>query len=705
MADYLVSLKADTSQIKKDIDGVKGSVDGLVTAAKAFAVAFIGSKFVGFLQDAVAEATAAEDALNELKGAFIASGIESESAAESFKVFAAEIQRTTKVSDDLAISSAAQLQALGNFTENGLKVATKAAIDFAAFYKKDLATAIQLVGKAANGEVGSLSKLGIKVKEGATNAETFANFLDKISKSSGAAEREVLTFSGAMAQLQNNASDVLESIGNVIINNDALKGSIQLATKVFIDLQAIVEKNADSIGVVLSGAIDFLLVGMRAVLNVLVESVKGWRLFINAGQQAFAGLIGYAAEFLSYILEIGKFIPGLSGKVEGLQLFLDDVAKGQGKVVEDLKDSADKLLDTGMVSATGGESPMAKSFRDAAKATGPLVQSVVKTTKGLEEEKKQRDALNAAIKEGSKDIGSFIANMKKMKGAGSGDLIGAAASALTSSLSKGAEGARQAVVSTLTTAATALLGPVGQALGPLFDLLSQGPEKVKELVDAFASAIPQVISNIVLALPVLIQAISDNIPLIIDAFIANLPALIEGFIQALPAVILSLSLLMPKIAYAFTVGLIKLIPKFFDQFIAGIPDVFVAFTNQLITAAGEFINSIWEWIKNTIPGAGAAGKAATGDFGGAASDVISGIGDFFGFAEGGMVPAGYPNDSFPAKLTSGEAILPTDTVAKLESFLANGGGAGQNVTINLVVGEERLAKVMLNLNRQGFRVS
>ena len=414
MADYIVSLKADTSKIKKDIEDVKGSVDGLVTAAKAFAVAFIGSKFVGFLQDAVAEATAAEDALNELKGAFIGSGIEAESAAASFKVFASEMQKTTKYGDDQVISLAAQLQALGNFTEQGLQVATKAALDFAAFYKKDVATAIQLVGKAANGEVGSLKKLGISVKEGATNAETFANFLEKIGKSSGAAEREVLTFSGAMAQLQNNASDVLESIGNVIINNDALKGSIQLATRVFIDLQAIVEKNADSIGIVLSGAIDFLLVGMRAVLNVLVESVKGWRLFINAGQQAFAGLVGYAAEFLSYILEIGKFIPGLGDKVAGLQLFLDDVAKGQGKVVDDLEDSATKLLDTGMVSATGGESPMAKSFRDTAKATGPLVQNIVATGKGADEAKKQLEAMKTALTNGSRDISSFVVNIKEI---------------------------------------------------------------------------------------------------------------------------------------------------------------------------------------------------------------------------------------------------------------------------------------------------
>ena len=701
MADYLVSLKADVSQAKKDIEGVKGSVDGLVTAAKAFAVAFIGSKFVGFLQDAVAEATAAEDALNELKGAFIGSGIEAESAAASFKIFAAEMQRTTKYGDDQVISLAAQLQAMGNFTEQGLKVATKAALDFAAFYKKDVATAIQLVGKAANGEVGSLSKLGIKVKEGATNAETFANFLEKIAKSSGAAEREVLTFSGAMAQLQNNASDVLESIGNVIINNDALKGSIQLATRVFIDLQAIVEKNADSIGVVLSGAIDFLLVGLRAVLNVLVESVKGWRLFINAGQQAFAGLVGYAAEFLSYILEIGKFIPGLSDKVEGLQLFLDDVAKGQGKVVDDLKDSADKLLDTGMVSATGGESPMAKSFRDAAKATGPLVQNVVTTAKGADEAKKQLEKMNTALTNGSKDISSFVVNIKEISKASASQQGGALASAVTQSLVKGAAGASAAISGTLGAVANSFLPGIGGAVTALVDLFAQGPEKVRETINAFAAAIPQVLSNIILSLPVFIQAIVDNIPMIIDALIASIPFLIEALVQALPQLIVSLTMLMPKIAYAFTVGLIKMLPMLFNELIAGIPDIVTQFINQFVAGIPTIVNQFIEFIKSAIPGGGTAVKAATGDVGG----VISDIGNFFGFAEGGMVPAGYPNDSFPAKLTSGEAILPTDTVAKLDSFLSNGGGAGQNVTVNLVVGEEQLAKVILNLNRQGFRLN
>jgi hypothetical protein len=701
VADYLVSLKADVSQAKKDIEGVKGSVDGLVTAAKAFAVAFIGSKFVGFLQDAVAEATAAEDALNELKGAFIGSGIEAESAAASFKIFAAEMQRTTKYGDDQVISLAAQLQAMGNFTEQGLKVATKAALDFAAFYKKDVATAIQLVGKAANGEVGSLSKLGIKVKEGATNAETFANFLEKIAKSSGAAEREVLTFSGAMAQLQNNASDVLESIGNVIINNDALKGSIQLATRVFIDLQAIVEKNADSIGVVLSGAIDFLLVGLRAVLNVLVESVKGWRLFINAGQQAFAGLVGYAAEFLSYILEIGKFIPGLSDKVEGLQLFLDDVAKGQGKVVDDLKDSADKLLDTGMVSATGGESPMAKSFRDAAKATGPLVQNVVTTAKGADEAKKQLEKMNTALTNGSKDISSFVVNIKEISKASASQQGGALASAVTQSLVKGAAGASAAISGTLGAVANSFLPGIGGAVTALVDLFAQGPEKVRETINAFAAAIPQVLSNIILSLPVFIQAIVDNIPMIIDALIASIPFLIEALVQALPQLIVSLTMLMPKIAYAFTVGLIKMLPMLFNELIAGIPDIVTQFINQFVAGIPTIVNQFIEFIKSAIPGGGTAVKAATGDVGG----VISDIGNFFGFAEGGMVPAGYPNDSFPAKLTSGEAILPTDTVAKLDSFLSNGGGAGQNVTVNLVVGEEQLAKVILNLNRQGFRLN
>jgi hypothetical protein len=309
---------------------------------------------------------------------------------------------------------------------------------------------------------------------------------------------------------------------------------------------------------------------------------------------------------------------------------------------------------------------------------------------------KRKQLLDAS----SKDITSFIANFKKLKDSGaSGDeLLGAGIGAAVGSISKGAEGARVAVVGAIGEAAK-LAGPLGAAVGPLVDLLSQGPEKVKETINAFIQAIPTVLENIILSIPVLIQAIVDNLPGLIDRLVSILPVVIDAFIELLPGLLVSLSLLMPKISLAFTIALIKSIPSITEAFIIGVPMIIYEFTVGLIKAAYDFGVAIWDAVKDLIPGGNSVEKAQDGDFVGA-------IGDFFGFAEGGMVPAGYPNDSFPAKLTSGEAILPTDTVAKLESFLANGGGgAGQNVTINLVVGEEQLAKVILNLNRQGFRLN
>lgn len=57
-----------------------------------------------------------------------------------------------------------------------------------------------------------------------------------------------------------------------------------------------------------------------------------------------------------------------------------------------------------------------------------------------------------------------------------------------------------------------------------------------------------------------------------------------------------------------------------------------------------------------LPGSN-LGKAAT--FVGRFKDLFAGFGGF-GLAEGGIIPPGYPNDTFPARLTSGEAVIPLD---------------------------------------------
>ena len=73
-------------------------------------------------------------------------------------------------------------------------------------------------------------------------------------------------------------------------------------------------------------------------------------------------------------------------------------------------------------------------------------------------------------------------------------------------------------------------------------------------------------------------------------------------------------------------------------------------------------------------------------------------GGIAGLAEGGIVPPGYPNDTFPARLSSGEAVIPLD---RLSSII---GDQGQQVFIpDLRISGEDLVivfnKAQNNFNR------
>ncbi len=72
------------------------------------------------------------------------------------------------------------------------------------------------------------------------------------------------------------------------------------------------------------------------------------------------------------------------------------------------------------------------------------------------------------------------------------------------------------------------------------------------------------------------------------------------------------------------------------------------------------------------------------------------------FAQGGSVPQGFSNDTFPSLLSSGENVIDRSTNEKLNAFLE---GASKQTKIVLQIGERELAEVILNLNRQGYRTA
>jgi hypothetical protein len=200
------------------------------------------------------------------------------------------MQRVTRFGDETTLSAMGLIQSLGDLSEDGLKGATKAAMDMSAALKIDLTTAATLMGKAAAGEVGTLSRYGIAIERGANNAETFARVLDTVnSKFGGSAERDVKTYSGATEQLSNTWGDLLEKFGEAITTNGAVISIMGELDSLISGLTKNVSANMPKIKTFVAEAFStFISFGvtatkaLSAVIQALSKVVTGVRSFGQA---------------------------------------------------------------------------------------------------------------------------------------------------------------------------------------------------------------------------------------------------------------------------------------------------------------------------------------------------------------------------------------------------------------------------------------
>jgi hypothetical protein len=206
------------------------SVGAGVLGAALLAGAF--RKLTGAVSDSINAANRQEDAINSLNIALKASGRFTEEASKDFQDYASSLQKASTFGDELILENAAIIQSLGQLDQQGLKRATKAAIDLSAALNIDLRSAATLVGKAAAGEVGSFSRYGVAIKKGKDNAETFARTLDLLEgKFGGAAAGKVDTTRGAYDQFSNSVGDLAEAFGRLITKNSFVLKAIKLSTE------------------------------------------------------------------------------------------------------------------------------------------------------------------------------------------------------------------------------------------------------------------------------------------------------------------------------------------------------------------------------------------------------------------------------------------------------------------------------------------
>lgn len=174
-----------------------------------------------------------ESASTTLRAALRATGMEVEFNALRLERFASSMQNATIYGDELLMTSMAQMQNIARYTDTGtLERATKAALGLSAAFEIDLATAMDLVGKAGAGNTSMLGRYGIVLDSTLNQSEKFNQVLEIGAGYFSIAEEKAKTSVGSWTQLKNTWGDSLEVLG---------AGLLPTLTKVSMSLNSMIK--------------------------------------------------------------------------------------------------------------------------------------------------------------------------------------------------------------------------------------------------------------------------------------------------------------------------------------------------------------------------------------------------------------------------------------------------------------------------------
>lgn len=381
----LSQFSQQSNKILKDIDKNLSFLNQSVTtftgnlaaglALKGFDAITNGIKSIAdaIITDGITAAIAYEDSLNQLTISFEQAGIASVESISKFEEFANQLEETTKFSDDQILTNAALIQSLSRLSEEGLERATIAATNLAAATGRDLVTASEAVAKAANGNVTSLQRLGIEIKKGATDAETFANTLAVLeTRFGGAATNQLLTFSGATTQLNNAFEDTVKAIGNLVIRSPALVGAISGITKIFQGLTKFLESSfqgQDPLRPLVEGTINFA----RAVNDLVIAPLIRVG---EIGNFVFQGIKNLIAQTLTAFAQFGIGIDEFLNKIGVIS---DETLRESTKTATFLSEAANQASDD--FAEAFGDIGSNKFSENIDKQLNVISESVKNTTK------------------------------------------------------------------------------------------------------------------------------------------------------------------------------------------------------------------------------------------------------------------------------------------------------------------------------------
>lgn len=529
-----------TKSINTSLDGLGKSASTIAKGALA-AVAVGAAAISVELYSAAKAAMEAEENMARLKKALENSGQATKSNLDALVEQSAELQRTTKYSDDAIQSLQSLALNLGASAEE-TKAITTASIDMAAALGTDANTAARLLSLSLQGNVTGLGKLLPEVKNMTDAQLAHGDAIALVAKKyQGFAENEGQTFAGTLAKVSNAFGDLQEEIGAIFTDNEGLKDTLAGLVPILDDIKTLVIENKD-------GMRDMVTYGLTLVINSFAMMAEGGVVVVDT---LFALMEGYKRAAIALDEFNQKITPwetsGISDRIAEAKAELAGIVQMR----EQFAQTGTKIF--GIAEAAKELAEQAGKANYQQEQTAIVMDTVTvstdRATKSIQDQKKALESAADEVANYRKEIEEYDRSMGLYEW--SGDMSGEQPSQQSqqpqgnntvndiSGLLSSAGGGNVAAV--VTSAMAAVLPGIGSAiaaaLGPVMDLIIKGN---KEDMDNFFIGIADQVVNLAKNIDDFVVSLIENADEIIVA-IAMLPTtLVTELLTNLPDILASL---------------------------------------------------------------------------------------------------------------------------------------------------------------------
>lgn len=702
------NIRLQTEQFTAGMRSVSSSVKSLEGSFSFLKKIFVGAVIIKGVQQITSAfvtttkaANEQENAVNSLNAALKRSGEFTPKLSSDLQKFASDLQRTTTVGDETSIRMLALASSFGATADQAKTIVTASA-NLAAATGKSLDEAVRQVSKTLGGFAGELGEVNPAIKS-LTKEQLQAGKAAEIlnQQYSGAAAAEIKTFAGSVQQLSNSYGDLLEQIGFLFTQNPAFRRAIQGLGEIINRISGSIAEQSQLVNSVLVPVLKTLFKAIQLGSNLL----NGFSVAINALKLGVAQDITEIVRKLEQFQNLVNKIPGVDVEIiseDAVKRFEAAERAFQSKLNNNIKEyqEANKFYQE----IINDIDRLSKAKPIPVGQSGPTQPGA--SSQPTPEEKTKAETLGQFI---FPDISQRRRDLRKAFGTAAGDFIenindrmppifNQLGSTFITAIKQGGRDGAQSLLVGLAGAFGQFLGPVGQLLGPIVDLLAT--EGAAKMVSGLIDNIDKIIYTMAENLPILTTRLS-----VLLASPAFQVSIIKAFVTGLAN---GLKEAAGDIASKWATEFIdKVGPTgtiIAEQFGARISTYAKNFANDFAYQLGLLLPDIPipeikidipepPWLKNLR-------KGVTNQPG------IGGL-SLPKFATGGVVPSGYPNDSYVARLTSGEEVLTeadrNNTAAKLDAILQ--ALMGQNTTVNVMVDGQIIEQQVLKANKNNRRIS